>query len=203
MPTNILTASKTVEFALKHREEFLSKCGHLEATGSSMLPSEILMFIAACRELDAEIVIESGRSYGYSTRCILSMGFHLKSFDCSPIFSEDRKIKDEFPDTAELCHASCPAVVAPTKKFGLLLDGPKGLAAMEILDSSNPVVAGIHDCYPGSEAREELEKRQWVFTENLDVVPDLDVPHLAARGYSDRGVLGEAFVLGLAGLMYV
>lgn len=203
MAYNTLTNIQAFENALIHREEFLTKCGHLEATPSSMLPSEILIFIATCRESGVEIVIESGRSYGYSTRCILSMGLPVRSFDCSPQWAVDKEIKDEFPETAELCHASCPAVIAPTKKFGLLMDGPKGREALAIIDSSNPTVVGLHDCYVGSDARQELGQRQWAFTENLDVIPDLDMRHLEARGYKDRSVLSEAFVLGLAKMMYI
>ena len=195
MPPNVLTLESTAQSALDILPEFQRKCGKLKATPSSMLPSEILCFMGACRQAGIEKIVESGRSYGYSTECLALMGFDIISYDYNPDPNTDARLFRY--NNLVMKKAPCPVVVSAAPKFGLLLDGPKGVDALSIVDQSNPTVVGIHDMAPKNPARIRVDQMQWVTTDRLNPCEELDREHLLSRGLQ-RSVLEESFVLAIA-----
>lgn len=196
MQTNILSTTQLSLDVLDILPEFLRKCGKIPSTPTSMLPSEILAFCAACRAAGIEKVVESGRSYGYSTRCLVKMGFNVISYDHRPIPHVDANLSQYRNLKLEI--GPCPIVVTTKPQFGLLLDGPKGNEALELADKSNPTVVAIHDCHVKAPIRTVIEQRRWVTTDLLEPCNELDLEHLLSRNIHDRSVLKEAFVLGIA-----
>lgn len=183
----------------KLQGEFLKRCGHVEPTGGSMLPTEILAFIAACRMHGVNKVVESGRQFGYSTRCLLLMGMRVISYDNSPRPDSDAILKRDFPE-AKILTGSCPmAIVRNKNPFALLLDGPKGAPAVQIVDNSNPTIAAIHDCHAGSVSRSMLYPRGWVMTDEFVQLSELDLQHLAKKGLPQSpSIFSECMCLGIA-----
>lgn len=200
----MLSTLNPLELALeteKLQGEFLRKCGHLEPTGGSMLPSEILAFIAACRMHGVGKVVESGRQWAYSTRCLLSMGMEVISYDNNPQVESDARLKRDFPK-AEIIAGSCPmGIIRKKVPFALLLDGPKGAPAVQIVRNSNPTIAAIHDCHAGSVSRNLLYPYGWVMTDEYIPLSDLDLEHLRNKKLpQDASILKECMCLGIAHL---
>lgn len=122
-----------------------------------ILHSEMALIIHICRRLGIEVVIESGRARGQSTYML------AKYLPSAAIFSvELRDHPDEAIAAARLAQfpnvylrhgdgrISVPSLAAGSAKpVAILLDGPKGAAAVDILETSFrlPLVrAGfIHD----------------------------------------------------------
>lgn len=195
MRPNLLTLESVAKAALDLLPEFERKCGHVPNTCSSILPSEMLCFMGVCRQAGIEKIVESGRDYGYSTECLALMGFDVISYEIRPRHDVDARLAKY--SNLDLQTGPCPVVISARPKFGLLLDGPKGFVALQLVESSNPTVVGIHDMTGTNPARAKVDMMQWVTTDRLNPCESLDRDHLLPRGL-ERSVLSEAFVLALA-----
>ena len=118
-----------------------------------IFPTEILSFIAMCKKLDINLIIESGIKYGYST----SM---LNKYYTSDIISIDillfNQTKERFKNTnVKLIEGDSSKIIQDivndnkNKNIACLIDGPKGQFAINIcnniLKNNNVLLCGIHD----------------------------------------------------------
>lgn len=145
-----------------------------------ILNSEMLMVISLLKEMKIDVVIESGRYLGQSTKVLAEA---LKGTRCE-IHSTELN-KDEIAEEAERRLAgyenlflyygdaadAIPEIVASHKgkRVAMLLDGPKGPPAFKILSDAiaeyDEVVVGfIHDLrnsYPGSMNPNRILVHDW------------------------------------------
>jgi hypothetical protein len=139
-----------------------------------ILNSEMLSACALCRELGAEVIIESGRARGQSTY-VLARAFEGTSVAIASIelerdhdaaFAEERLAG--FPNVELLYGDSfkiLPGLLESLRgrRIAILLDGPKGKPAIELLSrcfvqSADVAVGFIHDMRRGTPQRAQLEE---------------------------------------------
>lgn len=143
-----------------------------------ILHSEMLAICAVCDELDVEVIIESGRARGQSTYMLAkyfrSQPVKIISIDWkgSYYFSEE---DDTFArerlapyDNVEILYGDSLQVMPELvrklagKRIAVLLDGPKGQVAMDLLrrlisEPEDIVAAFFHDTMKGTPQRQSLE----------------------------------------------
>ncbi len=118
---------------------------------------EVFAFLQACQRHGVEMIIESGVKHGMSTK-LLSSAWpgEIVSIDRDPVALEavypgvrllhgdSRKL------LPPLLHAACGS---PERRVGVLIDGPKGSAALFLKDAclsvSSCFVVGVHDVPAG------------------------------------------------------
>lgn len=156
IPANIVAAA-----AHTHAPKFEPLCDGYEERG--ILCSEMLAVCATCAELNVDVIIESGRCRGQSTRTLARFfegtGVKIVSIEL---------MKDDIGDwqfaeaqlkpysNVELLYGDAAKVVPEQlerfkgQRIALLLDGPKGLPAIELIDnafanSPDLLCAFLHD----------------------------------------------------------
>lgn len=112
-----------------------------------ILPSEMLAFVALCKEQGVTNIVESGRHLGYSTTVLAEAGFELYSVDHEPIHDVDAefmKYRNVRLFIGE-AHRLVPQWIR--HRCAVLLDGPKGIPALRLWQSvqNRAVLCGIHD----------------------------------------------------------
>ncbi|MEX2218274.1 MAG: methyltransferase domain-containing protein [Phycisphaerales bacterium] len=191
------------------RERLAPIAGAYEERG--ILHSEMLAVCGVCGSLGVDLVIESGRARGQSTlvlaRFFEGTGTRIVSIELErgedAAFAEERlrgfaHVELVYGDSFRLL----PEVIRanPGKRIAVLLDGPKGIPAIEFLDAlfeehgpgapapcdagGGTLVAGfIHDMRKQTPQRERLEARpgRLFFTD--------DEPYTAEFGDLDRACL--------------
>lgn len=133
-------------------------CEQLPYRTKGMFFSELFLFLRACDERNVDVIIESGVKHGGSTH-VLAAAFwgRLISIDRAflPSFMETRPANvDLIEDDARLAIPRIVGHLQPTgRRVGVLIDGPKGDAALALKDvclqSAAVEVVGIHDLPPG------------------------------------------------------
>lgn len=120
-----------------------------------ILPSELLAFCACLDLTDTRVLIESGRSLGFSTEVLAEFcelhRIKFLSIDQSPEYEADKRL-DRF-DCLSLekgdGRSMIPGLVAGHRldRCAVLCDGPKGLKALEVIESciNRITVGAIHD----------------------------------------------------------
>ncbi len=145
-----------------------------------ILNSEMLAVISMLHELDIDLVVESGRYLGQSTKVLAQA---MQGSKCV-IHSTELK-RDEIAAQAEqrLAHFDniqlhygdaadvIPKIVAqhPDQRIAILLDGPKGRPAFELLnraiaENANVIIGFIHDLrdsYPGMLNPNRVDVHEW------------------------------------------
>jgi len=127
--------------ARKHKADFFSIANKFEDRG--ILNSEMLCIVSLCKEMDIEVLIETGRFRGQSTE-ILAKFFRDTKIEIISIellidqnseyveskMKKYNNIQLLYGDSAELI----PQLVKDHKhqNIGILFDGPKGKTAIEI-----------------------------------------------------------------------
>lgn len=111
--------------------------------------SEVFLFLRACVAAGVSRVIESGVKHGTSTRLIAA------SFAGS-LVSIDRHFFIEPPDGVTFIEgdsqALLPRLLVRSVTTGVLIDGPKGPAALALKDvclNAGAAVVAVHDVAPG------------------------------------------------------
>lgn len=124
---------------------------------SGILPSEMLLFLVACKDQAVTHVVESGRCRGYSTEVLAEAGLQVISIDRSYDADCDRlkhypNLQMRQGDGVQLV----PRAVVDWRQHhvGVLLDGPKGEKAFRVMDEIHNDVAlvAIHDLHQCSVA---------------------------------------------------
>lgn len=143
-----------------------------------ILHSEMLAICAVCDQLDIEVIIDSGRARGQSTYTLAEYfrDTHIKiiSIDWkgSTYFNEEDDVfaKERLArfQNVDILYGNSSRVIPKLigdlagKRVAVLLDGPKGQEAVELLSvltskHSNIVVAFLHDTMKGTLQRQSLE----------------------------------------------
>lgn len=144
-----------------------------------ILHSEMLAVCAVCDELKIEVIIESGRARGQSTymlaRYFAGRPLHILSIDWEQagyFRAEDdafaRQRLEPFPNV-ELLYGDSVKLIPDLlrrfagKRIAILLDGPKGQVAIDLLKdalcNSNDIVAAFfHDMKKGFPQRQSMEQ---------------------------------------------
>lgn len=119
--------------------------------------SEMALMLGVCRELKIDVIVESGRARGQSTYLLAKYLPDVEIFsvdrqrDGDTLFAEDRLM----PYTHRVAlhygdgRAAVPDLVRINsgRRIAVLLDGPKGMDALDVLDIVKPhiKVGFIHD----------------------------------------------------------
>lgn len=186
---------------------------------TAILPSEMVMFITLCKQMGVNDVVESGRDKGYSTHCLGLSGLSVTSYEINPDAESDKALLstgvEGLPISLNVGDGSVliPKFIDQLGKFpamrvAVLLDGPKGLDAMELYEriQGNIVFCAIHDASrlkqspEGREAnpvREELEKRGAVFSDEFPNIKECDDARWAIEDESEEAMREVAFTLAI------
>mgnify|MGYP001765801914 CR=1 FL=1 len=137
--------------------------------------SEMAAILAVCHRLGIDMVVESGRARGQSTRILAkylaSTGVALHSFERArnaDTEHADRQLAGAPNTTLHYGDAriAIPALLAGTtaKRIAVLIDGPKGRKALDLLDAAraaNPavVVGFVHDLSNREKGRPNYARR--------------------------------------------
>lgn len=145
-----------------------------------IINSEMLSVIALVHDLEIDVIIESGRYLGQSTKMLCE---GLKHSNC--IIESTEWVRDEIADEAEerlkdyknlKLHYGDAGVVVPEvlsrskgKRIAILLDGPKGPEAFDIFSDAianheNVVIGFIHDLrdsHPGMLNPNRVYVHEW------------------------------------------
>ena len=169
---------------------------------AAILPSEMLLFCALAGSQNVECVVESGRRHGYSTEVLARQGWRVLSIDTHPNQEADSRL--HYGNLTLLSGDGLTRVpeLLTGRRAAVLLDGPKGMVALRLLDSIRDqiVLGAIHDCYQGTDVRRELTQRGAVFSDDPEFLAEfgeLDTEMLVHRGYDSHDFLREANVLGI------
>jgi hypothetical protein len=162
-----------------------------------ILHSEMLAICAVCDQLDVEVIIESGRARGQSTYTlakyfkdrpvkIISIDWKGSSYfnEEDDAFARERlasfqKVDILYGNSSRIM----PRLLGKLegKRVALLLDGPKGQGAVDLLSTltaehSNIVVAFLHDTMKGTPQRHSLENTfaRVFFTDDEEYVKSYD-----------------------------
>lgn len=149
-----------------HLRRFKKICSTFEERG--ILNSEMLSFCSICDVLGVDIILESGRYRGQSTLVLAKFfkdsGKKIISID---LVEDDNTIHaqkklEKFADV-ELIYGDGTKIIPQlvkkfkNKKVAVLLDGPKGKLAVDLMDfistNENFYFGAIHDVKSGSESR--------------------------------------------------
>lgn len=130
-------------------DRFADICRAVPYRHKGMFYSEVYLFLEACANHGVNLIIESGVKNGMSTRMISSAWpGELISIDRAKVPPEAiRGVDFMHGDSRELI----PAIIAESRgrRIGVLIDGPKGAAALALKDSiwQEPEIqlVAIHD----------------------------------------------------------
>lgn len=150
--------------------------------------SELFLFLRACDRRHVDVVIESGVKYGSSTH-VLATAFwgRLMSIDRAflPAFMRD------CPAGVQLIEGDAvqeiPRILGSLEgqRVGVLIDGPKGAAALALKDASLQhacvQVVGVHDLLPGH--GERLHSHDTTFREYFGRQLDALLPAAVTAKY--------------------
>lgn len=110
--------------------------------------SEIYRFLQACHDHKVTMVFESGVKNGMSTRLLASQFFGaMVSIERSPIDLDVPGVQLVTGDSTILL-SKMVARVSPQERVGVLIDGPKGRAALKLKDAclkAGARVVAVHD----------------------------------------------------------
>lgn len=163
----------------RHRDDF-PKFNDEKYVTRGILNSEMLVVISLLKELRIDVVIESGRYLGQSTKVLAealtgtTCEIHSTELNKDEIAEEaERRLKGYdnlflyYGDAAEVI----PGILSRHrgKRIAILLDGPKGPPAFKILSDAiaeyDEVVVGfihdLRDSYPGSMNPNRLLVHEW------------------------------------------
>jgi len=145
---------------------FLDGTSSMPYESAGILPSELLMFCGCCEVVYANQVIESGRRNGFSTKVLSQMNElgvigRFTSIEIDPIPSVDEQIEKQFPNTKIIVGDSTNMLphIAKKDECALLMDGPKGPTAINLIRTINPAVGAIHDLHRYSAGGELNQSR--------------------------------------------
>lgn len=184
-------------------EHFVPRINRCAPQHGAILPSEMLVFCTACVMSDCDLIIESGRRFGYSTDVLTEWDrWHVISIDLNPNKHIDNRLRKKHT-SPEITRGEgtrlVPQLVERYKdshKIGLLLDGPKGIKAYNVFNEvrDDICVCGIHDVYSSAPLRPILQsqEKRICFTDRPDFVEHvsyLDRQSLEYRGYASAGEL--------------
>jgi hypothetical protein len=139
----------------QHLRDFRDATRDIEDREGGISKSEGLLFGALCRELNVEIVLESGMGNGVSTE-IWANFLHL------PVISvDDRSLEYDYDSTVDRLRSKVTMIqydsfkVFPVllkhwdgRDVALFIDGPKeadAIKLIDMLDKTNVKLIGIHD----------------------------------------------------------
>lgn len=184
----------------RHAAAILPTLAAVAPQPSGIMPSEMLAFCCLCRDQGVEVVIESGRKHGYSTevlaRCLPEC--EIISIEQSPIASSDARL--DFGNLSLVAGSGLslvPQVTPSRRPSAVLLDGPKGHAAIALLDrvSSRIAFGAVHDLCAGNEARLACAHRDVWYTDDpafVDEFGHLDEFWWRNGGYGSRAEMVRA-----------
>ena len=177
-------------------EEIIGRIASVPPQQDAILPSEMLLFCRTCLSCGVRHVIESGRKYGYSTEVLCQFDWRVSSIECSPDNESDARLSRY--GNLQMIHGMAENTIKQLfsdKPTAVLLDGPKGLVALSIMQKlwQYAAVWAIHDVYCGTKIRDELGKYDGVtFSDDsvhLSQFGAMDVDALRLRGYTSHGEL--------------
>lgn len=141
--------SQIVSMARKLRPELESYL--VEPQGGGVLLSELLLFLSCCEVMGVRHIVESGRKYGYSTSIFCEWASRrdakVASVEWTPIRSVDEAIRDKYGWHISLLCGDGHKLISKlvTEKSALLMDGPKGYEAVEMIAELKPLFGAVHD----------------------------------------------------------
>lgn len=162
-----------IGYCQRNKELFTKAIGKFEERG--ILNSEMLLVCAVSKELDLDILIESGRYRGQSTQVLSKFLDGSKTkVESVEIFRDDnakyvesalkqsRNVKLYYGDA----HYLIPKIVRKNKgkKIGILFDGPKGKKAINIfkhalnIGKGDVLVGFFHDVRKPSKEMPNMER---------------------------------------------
>lgn len=185
--------------------DWRSRISSVPSQHAAILPSEMLAFCCVCAAQEVEVVIESGRRFGYSTEVLGRGPWDVVSIEHNPNEEFDERFKGH--SRIKLVRGSgehaLPGLL-DGRRTAVLLDGPKGALALKTLKGILPKVhlGAIHDVYRGSEIRSLLshgDTTYWLsegFSCDQDWDLDTDMMlHRGIRSHAELFTTGN--VLGL------
>lgn len=184
------------------REEVARETSSVKALSGGILASEAVAFLCLCRLRNVDLVVESGRSFGYSTR-MFNQCVDVVSIEEKPDAVADMETYRMRRKSLTLAVGNGMDAVPhcirkhASRRIAILLDGPKGKNAVQLLRSSLPsiVFGAIHDLSELAfcDGPVENESRK-SFLESFPVsfltdelpqsLRDLDRNHVEVGGYS-------------------
>ena len=146
--------------------------------------SEMLLFVSLIKHFGVNLIIESGRARGQSTKVIAEnfkdSDYKIFSIEYNKYSSDVRISKEKLQNykNINLLFGDSFKILPPliTEKCYVLIDGPKRVAAIQLAIESlkNPLVKAvfIHDLYKDSPHRKVAEKifNDYFFTDNKNYV---------------------------------
>jgi len=146
-----------------------------EWVDGAILPREMVYFLARCEVNDIDVVIESGRQDGYSTKIL---GEFIKDKPNMKVFSIDweddaeraRRCRERLSKYERLsllkgdANRLFPELLRQNqgRRVALIVDGPKGFWALSLIFASlrfpEVRLVSLHNLSPGTAYREFLEK---------------------------------------------
>lgn len=186
---------------------------------TSILPSEMVMFISLCRAMGVNDVVESGRDKGYSTHCLGLSGLSVTSYEINPDVESDKALLstgvEGMPislavgDGADMIPKFIDRLSSLTAiRLAVLVDGREGTEALELYEriENNSVFCGfacasrlklsdgIREPNP---VRAELEKRGAVFSDEFPNLAECDVARWEIEEKSEESMREVAFTLAI------
>lgn len=145
-------AKQLHQAADQYADLFLPTLLAIEYREGGILPSEMLLFLIACKLQSVTHVVESGRCFGYSTEILAASGFHVISIDTvySDVCDRLKKYSNVEMRRADGNHEVARAVSNwGNHRMAVLLDGPKGVRAFNIFAQvyNKVALAAIHDLH--------------------------------------------------------
>ena len=150
----MLTAAKLIECVETHRATVWPMLEKIDYQPGGILPSDALMLCCLGATLGVTTFNESGRRFGYSTDCLASAGFVVNSIEnhSENNADTDARLKAKHFINLRLFNGDgsvvIPRLIAQSDgQTAVLLDGPKGPAALDVVDEiiDKVVFAAIHD----------------------------------------------------------
>jgi hypothetical protein len=169
---------------------FAQICGRHPYRPKGLFYSEVFLVLEAFRQARVTLAIESGVKFGLSTR-LLSEAFDgpLVSIDQDPC---------ETPAGVTFLRGDARVVLPellerwPAERLGILIDGPKGAAALALKDAClrHPAVSvvAVHDVAPGG--GETAHSQDQLFRVTAGQALDALIDHPYARKYPNGPGLG-------------
>lgn len=186
-----------IQAVKEHGPHVLDRIQCLDVQPGCILPSELLLFISAALSQRVNRVFESGRKFGYSTECLcLWRRWSVRSCDLRQNYGRDQYLDDKYINLILVNGDGCTIVpkwvhsqVGSSNRVAVLLDGPKGEAAIELAHRLLPHVAmvAIHDVVNPPKEVNSGDANVWTripaWTEQWG---HLDEPCWRAGGYVSR-----------------
>lgn len=155
-----------------------SKLRKITHQHGGIMPSEMMAFGSLLLERGVFSVFESGRRNGYSTECLIRFTgpdlIEVTSYEIAPIEEVDQRLKKLDPTHLHDRHLEkgdgvqgilneLEACANENRPYtAVLIDGPKGIPAFELLDKIQPHVSfvAIHDLHKTIEGGKPNISRQ-------------------------------------------